>query len=484
MNFKPLTFLLCFLCLFARADFLSDGFSRMGEKAMPSVVSISTIMLVKNPEALQRRVDNMLTSPHKDVFGPEVLNPPQKAETASSGFIVGSRGYIVTNYHAVRDAYKIKVTLHDETVLDAELIGDDQETDLAVLKVKANKPLSALQWADSDKVRIGEWVVALGNPYGLGFTLTAGVISSPARDLSDPRYRVESAQLMKGLIQTDTAINAGNSGGPLVNYKGQVVGVNFGGIAPSGGNDGIGLAIPANTARKVVDNIINFGKVKRAWMGVNIQAVTNEIAQNAGMKKAQGIIIASVTENGPAREANILSGDVIFKLNDKKIKDPADFTRIIGDLSVGQTVEVVLWRQGKEKTLKVKLQEFRNQDDFKETIKKTKVEFKDHVACPELEFGVIPLTAQFRQRFGAENPGIQGVAISDVKEGGWGEKHALSVGTIILQVNGVETPTMEDFKKEMAKALDKKGPILFFLYRFGPKFFVGISPKSQETKVV
>ncbi len=479
MNFKPLTFLLCILCLFARADFLSDGFSRMGEKAMPSVVSISTIMLVKNPEALQRRVDNMLTSPHKDVFGPEVLNSPQKAETASSGFIVDPRGYIVTNYHVVRDAYKIKVTLHDETVLDAELIGDDQETDLAVLKVKTNKPLPALKWADSDKVRIGEWVVALGNPYGLGFTLTAGVISSPARDLSDPRFRSDASQLLKGVIQTDAAINGGNSGGPLVNYKGQVVGVNFSIITSSGGSDGIGMAIPANTARKVADNIITFGKVKRAWMGINIQAVTNEIAQNVGMKKAQGIMVAGVTEDGPAREAGILNGDIIVKLNDKKIKDPADFTRIIGDLSVGQVVEVVLWRHGKEKTLKVKLQEFRNQDDFKETIKKTKIDFQDHVACPELEFGVIPLTAQFRQRFGAENPGIQGVAISDVKEGGWAEKHALSVGTIILQVNGVPTPTIEDFKREMEKALKIQGPVLFFLYRFGPKFYVGINVKPN-----
>jgi serine protease Do len=480
MNFKPLTFLLCIVCFFARADFLSDGFSRMGEKAMPSVVSISTITLVKNPEALQRRVDNMLTSPHKDVFGPEVLNPPQRAETASSGFVVFSKGgfsYIVTNFHAVRDAYKIKITLHDETVLDAELLGDDQETDLAVLRV--NKNLPVLKWADSDKVRIGEWAVALGNPYGLGFTLTAGVISSPARDLSDPRYRVESAQLMKGLIQTDAAINAGNSGGPLVNYKGQVVGVNFGGIAPSGGSDGIGMAIPANTARKVTENLISLGKVKRAWMGVNIQAVTNEISQNVGMTKAKGIMVAGVTEDGPAREAGILSGDIIFKLNDKKVKDPADFTRIIGDLSVGQVVEVILWRQAKEKTLKVKLQEFRNQDDFKETIKKTKIEFKDHVACPEFEFGVIPLTAQFRQRFGAENPGIQGVAISDVKEGGWAEKHALSVGTIILQINGAPTPTIEDFKRELAKAVSARGPILLFLYRFGPKFYVGINQKPN-----
>ncbi len=477
MNFKPLIFPLCFIFFFAHADFLSDGFSHMGERAMPSVVSISTIMLVKNPEALQRRVDNMLTSPHKDVFGPEVLNPPQKAETASSGFIVDPRGYIVTNFHAVRDAYKIKVTLQDQTVLDAELIGDDQETDLAVLKVKANKPMPALKWADSDKVRIGEWVVALGNPYGLGSTLTAGVISSPARDLSDSRFRFEAAQLMKGVIQTDAAINAGNSGGPLVNYKGQVVGVNFGGISSSGGSDGIGLAIPANTARKVADNIISFGKVKRAWMGVNIQAVTNEIAQSVRLKKAQGIMVAAVTEDGPAREAGILSGDIVVRLNDKKIKDPADFTRIIGDLSVGQVVEVVLWRHGKEKTLKVKLQEFRNQDDFKETIKKTKIDFKDHVACPELEFGVIPLTAQFRQRFGAENPAIQGVAISDVKEGGWAEKHALSVGTIILQINGAPTPTIEDFKREMARAVNTSGPILLFLYRFGPKFYVGINIK-------
>lgn len=486
MIFKSICFLflLAFIIPLGMAHSVSfkEGFSKAGEKTMPAVVSIAVLSQLSDEDALKNRIATMILTPRKDIFGHEILNNPRRIGALGSGFVIDSRGYIVTNYHTVENAIKIKITFADETVMEANLIGYDTGTDLAVLKVNTSKKLEALSWADSDKIKIGEWALAFGNAYGLGPTLTAGIVSSPARDLSDPSFGIVPSQLINNFIQTDASINKGNSGGPLVNAEGKVIGVNFAIISSSGGSDGVGLAIPANIAKKVVQNIIDYGRVRRAWIGLMVQGVTDEIAENLGLKKASGALVVTVTDNGPAKQAGVLPRDIILKINNKPVKDAPDVSRIIGQLAVGETVSLYLWREGKNKTIQAILQEFQSHEDYRKTIKTSKTELKDHVECKEYEFGVTSLTWQFRQRFHAENPAINGVLVSDTQEGGWSEKNGLLVGDIILEVNKSAISSVQDFETAIKPSIQEKKTTLFFIYRFGQKLFVTLKPKPDEKK--
>ncbi|MEI8321398.1 MAG: Do family serine endopeptidase [Alphaproteobacteria bacterium] len=469
-----------YLALSFGNDFMKKGFSEVGESVMPAIVSVAVISTVNDTDALKARLLYMLQSPRKDLFGQAIINGPRKVGGTGSGFIIDPRGYIVTNYHVVEDAISIKVLMNDETILKAELVGYDPGTDLAVIKVDSKKRLPALRWADSNKIKIGQWVMALGNPYGLGPTLTSGVISSSARNLDNPQVHFESAQLIHNFIQTDAAINRGNSGGPLVDVHGSVVGVNFAIVTSSGGSDGIGLAIPANMAKKITNNIINYGRIKRAWLGVAVQAVTKEIGQNLGLENPRGAIITTTTEGGPSESAGLKSGDIILSIEGKLIKDAADVRRIIGELSVGQTISVEVWRDKKSLKVKAKLDEFQSHEDYKKTMKSSKIDLKEHVVVDAFDFGVTSLTAQFRQRFGAENPKIQGVVISDLKDGGWAMKHGLAVGDIIMEVNRTSVSTIQGFKESLESGLKAKKPLLLLIYKMGMKFFVGLDKKAVE----
>lgn len=483
MFFKTISFIILSLLALSStvyADLCKQGFSKVGEKTMPAVVSVAVLGQVTDDEALKNRIATMVLTPRKDIFGHEILNNPRRVGMLGSGFVIDPRGYIVTNYHTVENAIKIKITFPDETIMEASLVGYDPGTDLAVLKVVSNQKLSSLSWADSEKIKIGDWALAFGNAYGLGPTLTAGIVSSPARDLSDPMFGIIPSQLINNFIQTDASINRGNSGGPLVNANGQVIGVNFAIITSSGGSDGVGLAIPANIAKKVVQNIIDYGRVRRAWIGLSVQGVTEEIAENLTLKKARGALVVTVTDNGPAKQAGIEPRDIILKINNKDIKDAPDVSRTIGQLAVGETVFLSLWREGKSKIVKVKLQEFQSHEDYRKTIKTSKIELKDHVDCKEYEFGVTSLTWQFRQRFHAENPSIKGVLVSDIQEGGWAEKNGLLIGDIILEINTVPITSIQDFEKEIKGCIENKKAALFFIYRFGQKLFMTLKKKPKE----
>lgn len=486
MTFKVISFLIFFFsitfCFKSQGELRNQGFSKIGEKTMPAVVSIAVLAQVSDEEALKNRIATMVLTPRKDIFGYEILNNPRRVGTLGSGFIVDPRGYIVTNYHTVENAIKIKVTCMDERVMEASLVGYDPGTDLAVLKVESKKKLASLSWADSEKIKIGDWALACGNAYGLGPTLTAGIVSSPARDLSDPTFGIIPSQLINNFIQTDASINRGNSGGPLVDVDGKVIGVNFAIITSSGGSDGVGLAIPSNMAKKVVQNIIDYGRVRRAWIGLSVQGVTEEIAENLNLKKADGALVVTVTDNGPAKQAGIEPRDIILKINNKKIKDAPDVSRTIGQLAVGETVSVYLWREGKHKTISVQLQEFQSHEDYRKTIKTSKTELKDHIECQEYEFGVTSLTWQFRQRFHAENPAINGVLISDLQEGGWAEKNGLMVGDIIIEINKKPIASIQDFEKEIKDSLSHNKTTLFFIYRFGQKLFITLRQKPEDKK--
>src|ERR1043165_8887845 len=267
-------------------------------------------------------------------------NSPRRVNSLGSGFVIDEAGIVVTNNHVIADADEITVVFNNGDKLKAELIGKDSKTDLAVLRVKPEKPLKAVKFGNSEKLRLGEWVIAIGNPFSLGGSVTAGIVSARNRDINNGPY--------DSYIQTDASINRGNSGGPLFNLDGEVVGVNTLIISPSGGSIGIGFAVPSKTVAGVVDSLRQFGELRRGWLGVRIQQVTDEIAESLSIKPARGALIAGVDDKGPAKPAGIEPGDVIVRFDGKDVKEMRDLPKIVADTQVGKDVEVVVIRKGKE----------------------------------------------------------------------------------------------------------------------------------------
>jgi serine protease Do len=272
---------------------------------------------------------------------------PRRVSSLGSGFIIDSSGIVVTNNHVISEADEITVILNDGSRLKAELIGKDQKTDLALLRVKPDKPLKAVKFGDSEKLRLGEWVIAIGNPFSLGGSVSAGIVSARNRDINSGPY--------DNYIQTDAAINRGNSGGPLFNLDGEVVGINTAIISPSGGSIGIGFAVPSKTAMPVIDQLKQFGETRRGWLGVRIQQVTDEIAESLKIAPPRGALVAGIDDRGPAKPAGIEPGDVIVKFDGKDIKEMRDLPRVVADTPVGKQVPVVVIRKGKEDTKTVTL---------------------------------------------------------------------------------------------------------------------------------
>src|SRR5215472_10758713 len=272
---------------------------------------------------------------------------PRKVNSLGSGFIIDTSGLVVTNNHVIADADEINVILNDGAKFKAEIVGRDKRSDLALLRFKSDKELTAVKFGDSDALRLGEWVIAIGNPFSLGGTVTAGIVSARNRDINSGPY--------DNYIQTDAAINRGNSGGPLFNLEGEVIGVNTAIISPSGGSIGIGFAVPSKTALAVIDQLRQFGETRRGWLGVRIQQVTDESAESLKIKPARGALVAGIDEKGPAKPAGIEAGDVIIKFDGKEIKEMKDLPRVVADTPVGKEVPVLVIRKGVEVTKTVTL---------------------------------------------------------------------------------------------------------------------------------
>src|SRR6202790_3850512 len=359
-----------------------DGIADVAEKVIDAVVNISTSQTVEaKGGGNERGAMPQLPpgSPFEEFFDDFFKNrkgpgggskggdmQPHKTNSLGSGFIVDTSGIVVTNNHVIADADEINVIMNDGTKIKADLVGVDKKTDLAVLKFKPVKPLIAVKFGDSDKLRLGEWVIAIGNPFSLGGTVTAGIVSARNRDINSGPY--------DSYIQTDAAINRGNSGGPLFNLDGEVIGVNTLIISPSGGSIGIGFAVPSKTVAGVVDSLRQFGELRRGWLGVRIQQVTDEIAESLNIKPARGALIAGVEEKGPAKPAGIEPGDVVVKFDGKDIKEPKDLSRVVADTAVGKEVDVVIIRKGQEETRKVTLGRLEDTDKAVAAPAKTKEE--------------------------------------------------------------------------------------------------------------
>ena len=352
----------------AYAKSTPDSFADIAEKLMPSVVNISTTQTIKTTPN-QFPFQFPPGSPFGEMFKDFENQKPteRKASSLGSGFIIRENGTIITNNHVIANAEDILVRV-GEKEYKAKVVGADPYMDIAVLEMETNEKFKSVKFGDSDLARVGDWAVAIGNPFGLGGTVTAGIISARNRDINLTRY--------DDFIQTDASINQGNSGGPLFNLKGEVIGINTAIIAPGqSGSIGIGFAIPANAASNVIDQLIEFGETKRGWLGVRIQEVTKEIAEVEKLKKPQGALVASVGENSPADKAGIKDGDIILEFDGKKIDTMRTLPKVVANTKVGKSVQLNIWRNKKLITKKLTLGRLESSEEFKE--KKAKLEKKE-----------------------------------------------------------------------------------------------------------
>ena len=341
---------------------IPESFADLAEKLMPSVVNISTTQTVKT-NSNQFPFQFPPGSPFGEMFKDFERPTERKASSLGSGFIIKENGTVITNNHVIANAEDILVRVGDKEY-KAEVIGADPYMDIAVLKMKTKEKFSTVNFGDSDKARVGDWAVAIGNPFGLGGTVTAGIISARNRDINLTRY--------DDFIQTDASINQGNSGGPLFNLQGQVIGINTAIIAPGqSGSIGIGFAIPANAASNVIDQLIEFGETKRGWLGVRIQEVTKEIADVEKLKKPIGALVASVGQNSPADKAGIKAGDIILEFDGKKIDTMRTLPKVVANTKVGKSVELKVWRDKKSISKRLILGRLESSEEFKEKKSKT-----------------------------------------------------------------------------------------------------------------
>ena len=338
---------------------VSKGFSRLAEKSMPSVVNISATTVVETrsqPFPFQFPPG----SPFEEFFKDFDQNrgPQKRRSTAlGSGFVIKDNGTVITNNHVIQNAEGIFVKFTDGKEYEAKLIGTDPVSDIAVLKIQSNKKFPAVKFADSDKAKVGDWVLAIGNPFGLGGTVTQGIISAINRDINMGRY--------DNFIQTDASINQGNSGGPLFNMDGEVLGINTAIFSNSGGSVGIGFAIPANFAKNVIDQLIKYGETKRGWLGVRIQTVSKEIADSLGLNETIGALVTDVNKNSPADKAGLQQGDIITEFNGQKVKTMRDLPRLVGEAEVGKPAKLKIWRKKRFITKTVVLGRLEDTAEFK-----------------------------------------------------------------------------------------------------------------------
>ena len=338
------------------------SFADLAERLMPSVVNISTTTTVTTNTNPFPGFKFPPGSPFEDMFKEFGTPQTRKASALGSGFIIDKKGIVITNNHVIQDSEDIVVRVDGDKEYKAKIIGADPLSDIAVLQIESKDKFTPVKFGNSDKARIGDWVIAIGNPFGLGGTVTSGIISARNRSIGLSRY--------EDYIQTDASINTGNSGGPLFDMNGDVIGINTA-ILGKGGSIGIGFSIPSNSAKRVIEQLIEFGETKRGWLGVRIQIVTEEIAENEKLDEPRGALVASVAEKSPSDKAGIKAGDIILEFNGTKIKEMKELPQIVAQTEVGKVVDVKVWRNKKEITKKIKLGRLETSEDFKEEKKET-----------------------------------------------------------------------------------------------------------------
>ena len=449
----------------AQARSAPDSFADLAAKLLPGVVNISsTQTAAARPER---------GGPETPVFPPgspfeqffkdylERNRPgnrggtpqaPRRSQSLGSGFIVDSSGVVITNNHVIADADEITVTTHDGVTLKATLVGRDERTDLAVLKVSPDKPLTAVAFGDSDQSRVGDWVLAIGNPFGLGGSVTAGIVSARGRDIQQGPY--------DNFIQTDAAINKGNSGGPLFNMDGEVIGINTAIYSPSGGSIGIGFSIPSNLAKNVVAQLRDFGRARRGWLGVRIQQVSPDIAESVGLKEPSGAMVAGVNDNGPADNAKIRSGDIIIRFNNQDVKDVRGLPRLVAETDIGKSVPVTVWRGGKELLLQATVGELPDEQKVA-SLSPAKPEPLKPLELSGLGLRLSPITPETREKFSLAGE-QKGVLITEVVPGTPAADKGLKPGDVIVEVQQEEVNSPSDVQDrvERIRKSDRKSVLM------------------------
>lgn len=451
----------------AHAKSAPDSFADLAERLLPSVVNISTTQTVeagKGPEIPQLPPGSPFEDFFKEFFDRNGQQQrSRRATSLGSGFIVSEDGYVVTNNHVIQDADEITVILSDDKRLKAELVGRDPKTDLAVLKVESDVPLRAVKFGNSDKSRVGDWVVAIGNPFGLGGTVTAGIISARGRDINSGPY--------DDFLQTDASINRGNSGGPMFNLDGEVIGVNTAIYSPSGGSVGIGFAIPSATVAPVINQLRKFGQVKRGWLGVHIQQVTDEIAESLGLDKSEGALVASVIEDGPAAKSKIKAGDVILEFNGKRVTEMRLLPKIVADTEVEKAVKVDIWRGGKMVTLDVKVGELEEEVQTASTASTKGNSKKGERHIDDLGLTLSSSTDSLREKYKLEKKS-KGVVITKVDDDGPAAEKGIRAGDLIVEIGQEEvtSPKQISSKVDEAKKQGRKSVLLLLEGQSGLRF--------------
>ncbi len=445
-----------------------EGFADLVEAVAPSVVNISTRKDETAIEPVVPAPELPPGSPFEEFFDEffdrdRNRERPRRTQSLGSGFVIDSSGFIVTNNHVIAEADAITVIFSDDREYEAELVGRDPKTDLALLKIEPDEPLVALEWADSDAVRVGDWMFAIGNPFGLGLTVTAGIVSARGRDIRAGPY--------DDFIQVDAAINRGNSGGPSFTLDGKVFGVNTAIFSPSGGNVGIGFAIPARLAKPVVDSLKNTGRVARGWLGVRIQSVTEDIAETLGLDGAEGALVASVTPGGPAAESDIAPGDVILEFDGRPIERMRDLPRIVAETPIGEEVDVVVWRQEGRRTVGVMLGELPDDAELAEMTGPDDGATSSAAPIEVLGIVVSVLNDELRQQFGISDE-LMGVAILEIEPGSPAEEANLQVGDLIVEVGQEPVGSVPEIMARVNQAQsEEKKTILLLLNRDGELHF-------------
>jgi serine protease Do len=472
---KRTTFLALSLILgFAASTQALESFAPIVDKALPAVVNISTTQKVPAaniplfpdmPELQTDRQQELEQFLERFGFPPQqgMEGAEQEVHSLGSGFVIDPEGYVVTNNHVIAQATEIVVTFANDKKLTATVVGRDPKTDLALLKVESTRALPYVEFGDSDEMRVGDWVIAIGNPFGLGSTVTAGIISARSRNIN--------AGPFDDFLQTDAAINRGNSGGPMFNQAGEVIGVNTAIFSPSGGSVGIGFAIPTALAKPVLDQLREYGKAHRGWLGVKIQHVTDEVASSLGLPRAMGALVLDISKDSPALKAGVQNGDVITRFDGHPIKEMRFLPRIVAETPIGKNVTIEVWREGKTVPLTLILGEYPEEEE----------QAQEGGAIPdttsvkgELLLGM-KLTTLTPQRSalirGAKS--LKGVLVLEVTPTSEAAKRALRAGDIILGVNQENIVSLEELKAEIGKArAAKRDYVLVRVWRAGESSYV------------
>jgi serine protease Do len=461
-----------------------ESVADLAEGLLDAVVNISTSQNVKNEDrAPTPQVPE--GSPFQDFFdeffkgdGSEGGAQPRTVNSLGSGFVIDPSGFIATNNHVIEGADDIEVNFANGSKLKAKLIGTDPKTDLALLKVEPKAPLTAVPFGDSRIMRIGDWVMAIGNPFGLGGSVTVGIISARGRNINAGPY--------DNFIQTDAAINRGNSGGPLFNMKGEVIGINTAIISPSGGSIGIGFSVPTELAANIFTQLREFGETRRGWLGVRIQPVTDDIAESIGMTEAKGALVAGVIKGGPVDNGSVQTGDVIVRFDGKEVDEMRDLPRVVAESPVGKAVDVVIIRDGKEVTIKVTLGRLEDGEKLasaveSETPEQTTEETAPEATEPEqqvqsvLGMSLGTLDEESRKSYEVAE-GVEGVVITAVEAGSAAAERGVEAGDVIVEIGQEAVSTPEDVTTRIAKlkSEDRRNALLMIANKTGALRFVTV----------